>query len=188
MITFFQLLRSPRGLMTASILALLATSSAFGQAPNASARAQALAAHRRANADAKTQAASGDIAAATQTLDRLSTAQAGSAARQFETAQRLTQLANNLSRSADPAAARAAATRALQTLTEADKKTNDADLKAAIRGQMGFLHERFLGDVESAKAAYRVAAQLAPHNKTIREKSERIEQTDANTRRMGGGR
>lgn len=178
----------PRGLIAAFLLALLATGPAFGQIPSQAARAQALAAHRQANADAKTQAASGDISAATQTLDRLSSAPVGSAARLFETAQRLTQLANNLSRAANPAAARAAAARALQALTEADRQTNDPDLKAAIRGQMGFLHERFLGDVESAKTAYRAAAQLAPNNKTARVRAERIEQTDANTRRVRAGR
>ena len=178
----------PRGLMTAFLLALVATGPGFGQVPNQTARTQALAAHRQANTDAKAQAAGGDITAATQTLDRLSSAPTGSAARLFETAQRLTQLANSLSRGANPAAAQAVARRALQALADADRQTADPDLKAAIRGQMGFLHERFLGDVESAKTAYRAAVQLAPDNRAAREKRERIEQTDANTRRVRVGR
>lgn len=146
------------------------------------AEAQALAAHRRANADAKVLAASGDIAGAARILDNLSTAPASSANRYTEIAQRLTLLANALARSGNALAARKTAIEASKFFAAADRQTTDPDAKAAIQSQIGFLQERFLGDPESAKAAYRSAARLAPRNASTREKSEAAEQAEANTR------
>jgi hypothetical protein len=70
---------------------------------------------------------------------------------------------------------------ALQYLAEANRRTNDPDIKANLQALTGFLQERYLGDPESAKAAYRAAAQLAPGNESVREKVERLEHTQAET-------
>jgi len=47
--------------------------------------------------------------------------------------------------------------------------------------------ERYLGDPEAAKAAYRAAAELAPENESVREKVERLEHAEAETRAKAGG-
>lgn len=147
------------------------------------AQEQALASHRTAHELAKTAAARGDFAAAARTLDDASSAPAGSAARSFETAQRLTLLAGNLARAGNGAGAQAAASTALRYLADAARRTDDPDLKAAIQGQAGFLHERYLGDLSSAKAAYRAAAQLAPANASAVEKAEKFEAAAAESHR-----
>lgn len=147
------------------------------------AQEQVLASHRAAHAQAKAAAAHGDFAAAARALDDSSSAPAGSAARSFETAQRLTLLADNLARAGNGAGAQAAASTALQYLADAARRTSDPDLKAAIQGQAGFLHERYLGDLASAKAAYRAAVQLAPTNPAAAEKLEKLDAVSAESRR-----
>jgi hypothetical protein len=144
---------------------------------------RSLAIQRTAHALAKASATRGDLASAAKTLDDASSAPAGSAARSFETAQRLTLLAGDLSRAGNGAGAQAAASIALQYLADAARRTNDSDLKAAIQGQAGFLHERYLGDLASAKAAYRAAAQLAPKDASVLEKAAKLEAVDAESRR-----
>jgi hypothetical protein len=175
--------RFPRALRLAFVCLLPAsTVTAFAQAERSSERAQALASQRSAHTAAKSAAARGDFAAAAQALDSQSTAPLGSAERLFETSQRLTLLASDLSRAGNGAGAQAAASTALQYLAEAVRRTNDSDLKAALQSQAGFLYERYLGDVPSAKAAYRAAAQLAPNNRAAQEKAERFEKADVNAR------
>src|SRR4051794_7609070 len=75
--------------------------------------AQALGARRSVHTFAKAAASRGDFAAAARALDAQSTAPAGSAARFFETAQKLTLLAGDLSRGGNGGGAQAAARTAL---------------------------------------------------------------------------
>lgn len=176
--------RFPRGLIAAACLLSLTAVVSHAQPPGrTAAQAQSLVRHRAAQEQAKSSAARGDFASAARTLDDLSAAPAGSAERSFETAQRLTLLAGNLARAGNGAGAQTAASTALQYLADAARRTNDPDLKAAIQGQAGFLHERYLGDLASAKAAYRAAAQLTPTNAAALEKAEKFEAVDAESRR-----
>jgi len=189
MITSLFSCRFTRGLITLGCLFSVPAVTAWGQSERSErspAQAQALASQRSAHTAAKSAAARGDFAAAAQALEAQSTAPMGSAARLFETSQRLSLLASDLSRAGNGAGAQAAASTALQYLAEAARRTNDADLKAAIQSQAGFLYERYLGDVASAKTAYRAAANLAPGNASAREKADRFEKTDANARAQAG--
>jgi hypothetical protein len=175
-----------RRLLLPACFFLVTTSESLAQAKKNPTQVQTLATHRGAHDAAKGYAVSGNFAAAAQMLDALGAAPGGSADRLFETAQRLTTLASTLSRDGNASAAQQAAAAALQYLAEANRRTNDADIKANLQALAGFLHERYLGDLETAKAAYQAAAQLAPENESVREKVERIEHTEAEARAKAG--
>jgi hypothetical protein len=171
-----------RRLLSLACLVSLTATESPAQAKKNPTHAQTLATHRATHETAKAHATNGNFAAAAQMLDALSTAPAGSADRLFETAQRLTTLASTMSREGNATGAQWAAAAALQYLTEANRRTNDPDIKANLQALAGLLQERYLGDLESAKAAYRAAGQLAPDNESVREKVERLEHADAESR------
>jgi|GEM_PF-4935330 len=174
--------------VSATFLSLLLTSSAFAAAQTpADQKAQHLAVHRQVKSDALALAKNGNVPAAEEALHALNVAQPGSASWHLETAQRLVQLAGDLSRSGRAPLARTAAARALDALTTADRLPGSgAMLKAAIQQQRGFIYERYLGDVENAKASYRAAALLLPQNASAQAKLKQFEETDAATRRKLG--
>lgn len=171
------------------LLGLLSSLTLAAQVGREETPSPALAVYRQTKANARTLAARGDLAAAEQALEALGKAPAGSAARRFETALRLTQLADNLSRAGNISGARATASRALHQLTAALPLAGDPALRASLQRQIGFLNERYLGDEAAANAAYRTAAQLAPDEPALKEKLRFIEQTEAiRTRRQADGR
>jgi len=115
----------------------------------------------------------------------------GSAAWSLETAQKLVQLAEEMSRGSRPAVAASLARNALQHAGRATQLAQTPETALGAKMLAGFINERFLADRAGALAAFRDAAQLAPNSVAAREAHDRAKKTDDAFREklnQGGGR
>lgn len=189
-----------RWLRVAGLLTLAIVPLAFGQPASPPAAGNSgraldprndLAGIRAKQEEARSFARSNNRAQAEKSLTDYNLSSPGSASWSLETAQKLVQLAEEMSRSGRPAVAAGLARDALQHAVRATQLAQT--LEAALGAKMlaGFIHERFLADRAGALAAFRDAAQLAPSSTAAREAHERAKKTDEAFREkqnQGGGR
>lgn len=140
--------------------------------------AQALAKTPAANEAAKAQTA----AAVEALLTPTNKTQPNTADWRLETAQRLMQVAELAARAGKADNVAALATRALQQLNVADNPSQDATTRAAAKTLAAWIYERYLADLDSARANYEAAVQLSPGNQKAKESAARLKQTDDNVK------
>lgn len=137
---------------------------------------------QRANIDdAKTLAKGRDVAAAEKKLMALNRAKADTPVWHLETAQRLVELADQLSREGADDSVAALAGRALQHLGQVETSATNANFRAAAKTMAGFIEERYLADPAAALMDYQSAAELAPTTATMaKEAADRLHRSDEN--------
>lgn len=166
-----------------ALLGLLSCQAAIAAQPaRRNPRSDTLAAARH---EARLLVTEGKVDDAGRLLAQLNRAPASTPEWHLELAQRFARVAAD-SAAANPAGVAPAVQRALAHVQEAERLASSAELKASARSLAGFLCERFLGDVEAAKANYRAAAQHAPGDKQAQARAERFERAEHNADRAGG--
>jgi hypothetical protein len=140
-------------------------------------------ARRSAWADAATLAHAGDLDGAEEIVADLTTARPGSAQWHMELGREFTHIALRLSGKAPEDTVVAAARRAVNHLQRADALTTDVRMKAGARNLCGFLFERFLGDVQAARASYHALLEVAPGSRGTAERISRLDTAEKNAAR-----
>ncbi len=179
-----------------AILALGMTAVVYAQNPNAPGQTKkaspvddAIAVERSAMADAVALAKGTDLSkmpnllAVEAVLLDLSKSSLTSAEYRIEGAQRLIQVAEQLTRAGKPTNVVYLANRAQQHLDIADTPARDTETRAAIKTLSAWISERYLADDDAAQAKYEAAAQLNPGNVKAQEAATRIKEKKANVGR-----
>jgi hypothetical protein len=128
------------------------------------------------------------VVATEQALVALNRTKPNSAAWHMETAQRIIQIVEQLSRSGKLASLPALADSALKHLTQAETLAKDARIKAAAQELAGFVHERFRGNREAALASYEAAVKLSPGSGRASEAAGRLKANGTKPVATPGGR
>lgn len=137
-------------------------------------------------AQASSAARAGNSFQAEQTLLHLIRARPGTAGWEFECAQRLVHLANDLTHNAEVDAAKPLVVSGMAHLRAAINLSDKRTLKANAYALLAGLEERYVGDVRAAIASMRLATSLDPSFLHAKNELERLERVQAG-RGMGGG-
>jgi hypothetical protein len=159
-----------------------------GQAGNSatSQKSTAQSAVRIAMDDAKALAKSKNIIAVEAKLGALAHGKAHTPAWHIDIAQRLIQIAEQLSRDGSNEAAMNAAAAALKHANSADAGAADAITHGTAKIVAGFIQERFLADPDAAIASYQAATQLSPKANGAKQALERLKRTADALHGQGG--
>lgn len=134
-------------------------------------------AERTALGTARTLAKANNTAAAEQALVALNRAKAGTSGYHRESASRLLQLAGDLSREAALTPSRTFVARAQEHLTEAIRLARKPEELSIAHMTLGYLHERYRGDLTAALASYQAALRAMPKSTAAQEAVQRLQLT-----------
>jgi hypothetical protein len=139
--------------------------------------------------DAKTAARLGNVVQAEQAVNTLNRAKPGTAAYFMASAQRLLELAEQISLEGRTDKVAPLASRALQNLAQAETYAKTAAVQAQAKTLAGMIYERYFGDTDSALASYKAASQLSPGTADrAQEAAERLKRSDDNVKaRLAAG-
>jgi hypothetical protein len=151
--------------------------------PSASAAVDVSARYRPVMAQARTQAMSGDVASAEQTMATfIDRTQPDTAEWHRQCAFQLTRLAFDLVRKSPEPITRAVAVRALAHLQLAERLSSDAKVIASAREKSGLIFERILGDPVMALDCYERAVAANAADGMAQEGLRRMKQADTQRR------
>ncbi|MBI5693765.1 MAG: hypothetical protein HZC55_27135 [Verrucomicrobia bacterium] len=137
---------------------------------------------RRATVEAKDLARMQDIDGAERKLTTLNVTETGTMEWHRETAGRLIRVADELVREGARGQGAALANRTLQRLADCvtlAKRCGDKRSEADAKALAGWIHERYRGNIRTALAVYRDAAELAPEDRSVKEALDRLQQAEA---------
>jgi hypothetical protein len=134
-----------------------------------------VAAHRQAFNAAKGLAKQNNVLGAEQALLQLNRSTPNTADWYLESAGRVLEMAQVLAADGTKSASAALVQSALAHLAQAERTASDAMSRASAKMMLGHIQERYLGDLVSALASYRAAAQLAPNSAWFNEVVVRTE-------------
>lgn len=141
--------------------------------------------YREGMATAKNLAAANDAVGAENALIKLNQAKPNTAAWNMETAQRLLQTAEWLTRNGR-SGAMLLVTRAQQQLTQAETAAKTDKDRASAKMLSGLILERYLANPAAALVAYQVVLGLNPNSQQAKEAVARLQLSEAKWRKGGG--